>query len=78
MQRMTERHRCQHANLSELWSHSPTHTFSVKHRKSFSTTRIYAGDKANLLLRSISDSQNCKAGARDTSKKRMDGRIPHL
>jgi hypothetical protein len=56
-----ERLRCQHANLSDLLSRRPTHTFSVKHRKSFSTTRIYASDKANLSLHAISDSEDSTA-----------------
>ena len=51
MQRVTERIRCQHADLSEQPSRSPTHTFAAKYRKFFLRTRIYIRDKANLWLR---------------------------
>src|SRR5689334_20744062 len=72
MQRITERIRCQHAELSELSNRSPTHTFAAKYRKFFLKARIYGGDKTNLLLRFRSGRCNVQRRSLDAPQTRCD------
>lgn len=48
---MSERIRCQHAELSDVRCRSPTHSSAIANRNFFWKTKTYRGDKGTFCLR---------------------------